>query len=46
MRKALGVLAVLLVLMIPIPSLAADNTIQLELPHDMEGEHVQYYQEG
>ena len=46
MRKALGVLAVLLVLMIPIPSLAADNTIQLELPHYMEGEHVQYYQEG
>lgn len=46
MRKALGILIVLLILMIPIPSLAADNTIQLELPQDMEGQEIRYCQEG
>ena len=46
MKKAFWILAVLLLVMVPLPVLAADNTIQIELPKDMEGTSIQYYQEG
>ena len=46
MKKVFWILAVLLLVMVPLPVLAADNTIQIELPKDMGGTSIQYYQEG